>query len=77
MVTEPVATPVTTPVEGLTVATAESLVIHVPPDTESVNVIVDPVQTADGPPMALTELTIALTVKASVALLLPHPPVTV
>ena len=41
----PVATPVVTPVEGATVATAVLLLVHVPPDTDVLNVVTEPVQT--------------------------------
>ena len=47
----PAATPPTTPVLEPAVATDASLLLHVPPPP-SVNVIVDPVQTDEGPEIA-------------------------
>lgn len=49
MVTVPPVTPLTTPVDATTVATAVLLLSHVPPVAELVNVIVVPVQTTVGP----------------------------
>jgi hypothetical protein len=48
MFTNPELTPVTTPV-GLTEAIVGFELIHVPPVSESDNVIVEPVQTVVGP----------------------------
>jgi hypothetical protein len=48
MVTVPLATPVTTPLE-LIEAIAELLLLHVPPLTASVNVVVKPLQTVAAP----------------------------
>ena len=44
MTAVPAATPVTTPDEGLTVATAGAPLLHVPPPDKSVNAEVDPAQ---------------------------------
>lgn len=52
----PAETPVTTPVDGLTVATAVLLLVHVPPATLSVNVIEDPTHVPDGPPIGGSEV---------------------
>ena len=45
----PDATPVTTPVEGLTVAIVEVLLVHVPLPVASLNVVVKPTQTVSVP----------------------------
>ena len=45
----PAATPVTTPVEGFTVASPVLLDVHVPPEIELVKVMVKPEQTDVGP----------------------------
>jgi hypothetical protein len=55
MVTVPIATPVTTPVFGSTVALLLSLDDQVPPDVASVSVIVDPAQTEELPLIAPTD----------------------
>jgi hypothetical protein len=47
----PVPAPVTIPLLEPTVATARSLLLHVPPVVASVNVIVDPTHTKDAPPI--------------------------
>ena len=46
--TDPSATPVTTPVAALTVAINELLLVHVPPELGD-NVVVSPIQMAAGP----------------------------
>lgn len=46
------ATPVTTPVVEATLAREGLNEYHVPPETELVNVIVEPTQTTIGPDMA-------------------------
>lgn len=48
MIAVPAATPITVPVEP-TVATAVLLLLHVPPDTEFVNVVKLPAQNDSGP----------------------------
>jgi hypothetical protein len=53
IVTVPADTPVTTPVVP-TVAIAVLEEDHVPPEVESVNVVVEPVQILLGPKIALT-----------------------
>ena len=50
MVLVPAVTPVMTPVAEPTL-TFPLLLLHVPPDTKSLNVILAPVQTEDEPPM--------------------------
>lgn len=54
MVVEPKATPVTTPVEELTVATAVLDELQVPPAEEWVKVVVWPAHTEAVPPMDVT-----------------------
>ncbi len=49
IVAVPAEIPVTTPVVLPTVATPGALLVHVPPGVASVNVIVEPTHTADGP----------------------------
>jgi hypothetical protein len=51
MLTEPPALPVTTPVDGSTVAVAGVPELHVPPDGELASVIVEPTQTDPLPVM--------------------------
>ena len=63
----PEVTPVTTPEVEPTVATAELLVIHVPPDGEPVNVVDDPMQTLELPEIVAEELTVT-------DLVAVHPP---
>ena len=48
----PFEIPVTTPLEEPTVATAGTLLIHVPPPGEELNVLVEPVQRPSTPVMA-------------------------
>ena len=45
MVAVPAATPVTTPVDALTVAILVEELVQLPPDTEELNVVVNPTQT--------------------------------
>ena len=52
MVGTPADTPVTTPVDGPTVASEVLLLLQVPPDVASVRVIVEPGHTAATPPIA-------------------------
>ena len=66
MVAVPAANAVTTPDE-LTFAFAESLLIHVPPVRESDNVMLDPIQTVDGPVIGGTADTV-------IVLITLHPP---
>lgn len=51
MVDVPEATPVTTPLVEFTVATEVVALLHVPPDTELANVVVDPTHTVAVPVM--------------------------
>ena len=51
MVTVPAPTPVTAPVELLTVATAVFALLHVPPATELNNEVTEPTQTVAVPVM--------------------------
>jgi hypothetical protein len=51
----PVAIPVTTPVMS-TGATAALLLLHVPPDTELVKVVVEPIHTLGEPAIAAGEV---------------------
>lgn len=69
IVVEPTATPNTTPVVGFTVATATSLLVHVPPAAVLLRVVVDPVQTVVVPVIAAG---LALTVMPCTAAL-PQP----
>ncbi len=50
-------TPLTIPLEPTTVANAVLLLLHEPPETASLNVIVDPKQTLPGPLIVGTEVT--------------------
>jgi hypothetical protein len=54
-------TPYTTPLLEPTVATLVLLLVHVPPDVESVNVMDDPKHKAFGPHMALTVFEVTCT----------------
>lgn len=45
----PVATPVTLPVTASTVATAVVLLLQAPPETLLLNIIFDPIHTAEAP----------------------------
>ncbi len=67
MVTEPAATPVTTP-EAETAATAVLEDDHVPPGVASVMLVVEPIQTDADPPIGAT-VGCALTMTESVELL--------
>ena len=73
---EPVATPVTTPVE-LTEATAELLELHTPPDVLSVSVIVEPVQAVAGPFIAWGADGVDVTINETVVNVEPQPLVTI
>lgn len=73
--TVPAATPDTTPVVP-TVATEPLLLLQAPPETELLNVIVLPTQTEVGPVIVPGSVD-GLTVTFTVALVLPHPFVTV
>ena len=70
MVAVPAATPVTTP--AATVAMPLALVVHVPPDTLSVKVVVEPAQTDAVPVIAAGVNGIAFTVTTWVTEALPH-----
>ena len=67
MTTVPAVTPLTTPPE-VTVALAGVPLLQAPPADVSVNVIVPPMQTTDGPPIGAAEtpftVTIAVTEQA-------------
>lgn len=76
MVTLPAATPLTTPVAGLTVAKAALLLLQVPPLTASVNVMVEPAHTDDGPLIA-PAVGAAVIVTVVVAVAVPQLLVTV
>lgn len=65
MVTTPVAMPPTTPVVAPTVPVVTELLLHVPPATELVSVMVCPTHTVDGPPIVAGAVT---TVTTAVAL---------
>jgi hypothetical protein len=54
----PAATPVTTPVEGSTVARPVLLDVHIPPDIALVKLIVKPGQTDEGPVTAAVGSTV-------------------
>ncbi len=71
MLLVPAATPVTTP-PVFTVAIAVALLIHVPPDTVLVRVVVDPVHTVAVPPIAAG---VAFTVTFAVVVAVLHTPV--
>ena len=70
MVAVPAATPVTTP--AATVAFVASEVLHVPPDTLSDKVVVEPAQTDAVPVIAAGVNGIAFTVTTWVTVALPH-----
>ena len=70
MVAVPAATPVTTP--AATVAMPLALVVHVPPDTLSDKVVVEPAQTEAVPVIAAGVKGIAFTVTTWVTVALPH-----
>ncbi len=73
MVEVPAATPVTTPVDELTVAAAGLLLLHVPlPVPLLVNVVDEPAHTAAAPLMT-PALARAFTVISWVALEVPQP----
>ena len=65
MIVVPTATPVTVPLSEPTVAAAELLLIHTPPPTASLSVVVSFAHTADAPIIPVGE---RLTVTAVVAL---------
>ena len=74
MVAVPAATPVTTPVEALTVAMPVLPDVHVPPLAPfDVNVVVPPEQTACVP-LSVPALDAAVTVTVRVAVEAAHPP---
>jgi hypothetical protein len=62
MMVVPAITPVTAPLDGLTVALAV-VDVHVPPEDASVRVMPEPVHTAEGPEIAEGEV---FTVNSSV-----------
>ena len=71
MFTLPAVTPLTTPVAAFTVATDKLLLVHVPPVTASLNVVVLPAQTVALPDIAAGVLFTVIAVVAA------HPPVMV
>src|SRR5436305_1611548 len=72
MVAVPPVTPLTVPVL-LTVATAEFVLLHVPPATDAVRVVAEPAHTLEAPLMAAVTGA-ALTVMALVAEAVPQLP---
>lgn len=58
MVVMPAATPVTTPVDGFTVAMPGEVLDHVPPGVASFKVIVLPAHTAEGPEIGCSGFTV-------------------
>ena len=76
MVEVPAATPVTTPVDALTVAILVEELVQLPPDTEELNVVV-PVVHISSVPLNVPALGGAVTVTVLVAVALLHPPVPV
>ena len=72
MAAVPAATPVTTPVDELTVATAVLLLLHVPPVVASVNVAVFPTHALMVPPIAA-----GLAFTDAILVAVPHVLVTV
>ena len=75
IVAEPAASDVTTPVDALTVATAGSLLVHVPAKAPSVRVMVLPRQMCVEPLMAVIA-GVGLTFIVAVATAVPQPLVT-
>ena len=73
MVVDPPLTPVTTPDVASTVATPVLLLLHAPPDTLLVSVVVAAWQIVNVPPMVAAT---GLTVIACVATPVPHKPET-
>jgi hypothetical protein len=71
IVAVPDETPVTTPVDELTVATEVEADDHVPPNTVLDKVVVDPLHTVVVPPDMVPAVTAALTVITFVALVQP------
>ena len=76
MIDVPAATPVTTPVDELIVATAGVAEDQAPPETVEVKVDVDPTQIACVPEIVPAEVA-AVTVTVLVAVTFAHPPVPV
>ena len=62
MVVVPPETPVTTPVEAVTVATELLLVVHVPPVVALLNVMLLPWHTEAGPVMGVSRVTVSVVV---------------
>jgi hypothetical protein len=77
MVAVPAATPVTTPVELFTVATAALLVLHAPPVLPFEVKVVVPVPQMACVPLKVPALGAAVTVTERVAVALEQPPVPV
>lgn len=65
IVTTPTETPVTTPDVGLTVAIDVLLLLHVPPVVVSLSVIVDPLQTLEGPVIEAMDVPVTVKVTAT------------
>jgi hypothetical protein len=72
MVELPAATPVTTPVEGFTVAAAVLLLLHVPPPVPFVLKVVDEPAHTDGALLIVPAFTTAFTVINCVAVEVPQ-----
>ena len=77
IVAEPALTPVTTPVDGLTVATPVALLLQVPPLVVLANVVVAAVQTVVVPVIDAGVAGVVFTVTLVVTNALPQVPVTV
>ena len=76
MITVPAATPPTTPVVLFTVAIAALLLLQVPPLTELVSAVLEPIQTVDEP-LIVPAVAAEVIVTATVAIPVPHAVVTV
>ena len=77
MVAVPVATPVTTPVDAFTVATAALLVDQAPPALPLLENVVVPATQIPCVPLKVPAFGAAVTVTVRVAVALAHPPVPV
>jgi hypothetical protein len=77
MVAVPPLTPVTTPVDGSTVATAASLLLHVPPPVASLSVLVAVAQKVVVPVIAAGADGVVFTVTLAVVNAVPQLLVTV
>lgn len=68
MYARPADTPVISPVDASTLATAGALLLHVPPLTPCVNVVVNVLHTLNAPLMAAGTFTVTSAVVKQVAL---------